>query len=203
MILKKKAEFWILEFLCVIIVLCSICVSSLNMKRYMNYISETPAKTVEETGFLKIIFYRLKPKSVIQKKELRATSISYLTTIPTEEDILEEDRLGDMELLAQLAQAEAGNQGVQGMRYVVSVVLNRVESPRFPDTIEEVIFQPGAFGVITDGAFDRAAWNMSPECFEAVALEMQERSDTDILYFNTEWVNGRDAWRYKEHWFSY
>lgn len=201
--LKKKAEFWIIEFICVIIILCSMFVSSLNMKKYTNYISKTPAKTVEETGFLKIVIYYLKPKSTIQKKELRATAVSYLATTPTEEDILEEDRLGDMELLAQLAQAEAGNQGVQGMRYVVCVVLNRVESPRFPDTIEEVIFQPGAFGVVTDGAFDRAAWHMSPECFEAVELEMQERSDTGILYFNTEWVNGRDAWRYKGHWFSY
>lgn len=126
--------------------------------------------------------------------------VSQTITTPTEEDILEEDRLGDMELLAQ---AEAGNQGVQGMRYVISVVLNRVDSSRFPDTIEEVIFQPGAFGVITDGAFDRAAWNMSPECFEAVALEMGERSDTGILYFNTKWVNGRNPWKYKGHWFSY
>lgn len=75
----------------------------------------------------------------------------------TPDDVSEEIRQGEMELIAQLVQAEAGNQGLSGMRLVVDVVLNRVESDKFPNTVEDVIFQKNAFSVIDDGAFDKAA----------------------------------------------
>lgn len=63
----------------------------------------------------------------------------------------------EMAMLAQLVQAEAGNQDLTGKRLVADVVLNRVESEQFPNTIREVIFQknPVQFGVTVDGAFGR------------------------------------------------
>lgn len=63
----------------------------------------------------------------------------------------------EMRMVAQLVQAEAGNQDLTGKRLVADVVLNRVDSERFPNTVEEVIFQknPVQFGVTVDGAFDR------------------------------------------------
>lgn len=117
--------------------------------------------------------------------------------------IAEENRLGDMELLSQLVQAEAGNQGLEGMRLVARVVLNRVKSKRFPNTIEEVIFEPGQFACITDGNFDRAAWHMSEEAFRAVELEMESNSNPGILYFATSHVNGKNPFRVGGHVFSY
>lgn len=49
-------------------------------------------------------------------------------------------------LLLHIMMHEAGNQGVIGQALVGRVVLNRVESGRFPGSIEEVLFQPGQFG---------------------------------------------------------
>ena len=49
-------------------------------------------------------------------------------------------------LLLHIMVHEAGNQGVIGQALVGRVVLNRVESGRFPDSIEAVLFQPGQFG---------------------------------------------------------
>ena len=40
-------------------------------------------------------------------------------------------------------------------RYVGSVVLNRVTHPEFPDTIEEVVFEPGQYACVRDGNYDR------------------------------------------------
>lgn len=144
--------------------------------------------------------------AIVTSRDAPATKVVGLwngTNLATQEQIEEENRLGDMELLAQIAQAEAGNQGIDGMRYVISVVLNRVRSPRFPNTIEGVIFQKWAFGPITDGNWDKAAWHMSPEAFEAVRLEMEEgQIDTNVLFFNTTWVNGRNPFRVGSHWFS-
>ena len=102
----------------------------------------------------------------------------------TDEQIEEEILLGEMELLSQLVEAEAGNQSFEGKCLVVDVVLNRVESPDFPNTISEVIFQDGQFSVIKNGAFDDAAWHMQDSDYAAVAVEMEMHSNKDVLYFN-------------------
>ena len=70
-------------------------------------------------------------------------------------------------MLAQLVQAEAGNQPLTGMRFVVDVVLNRVDDERFPNTIEGVIYQKGQFSVIRNGQFDKAANYISASCISA------------------------------------
>ena len=43
-----------------------------------------------------------------------------------------------------------------GQQLVVNVVVNRVNSPDFPDTIRDVVFQPGQFTPVMNGAFERA-----------------------------------------------
>lgn len=109
----------------------------------------------------------------------------------TEEQIAEEILLGNMELAAQLVEAEAGNQSFDGKCAIVDVLLNRLESPDFPDTMEEVIFQEGQFSVTTNGAFDKAAWNMQESDYKAVAYEYEMHSNKTWLYFNnTENVSG-------------
>lgn len=132
--------------------------------------------------------------------ESRASELQSL-----DEQIAEEEFLGDIELLAQLCYAEAGNQGVYGMQLVADVVLNRVADPEFPDTIEEVIFQDNQFSVIKSGSFEKAGWLMTEDAFKAAELEMTgERIDSKILYFNcTENTSGKNPWKYKGHWFSY
>lgn len=123
----------------------------------------------------------------------------------TEQKKLEEEKFyDDMALLAQLAEAEAGNQDEYGMRLVCDVVLNRVKSPEFPDTIEEVIYQPGQFSCIYDENFERAGWNISETAFRAAELEMTgERLDEGIIFFATRRVNGKNHWKHMDHWFSY
>jgi len=53
----------------------------------------------------------------------------------------------DLFLLAKLIQSEAGSTriGLEWRMCVGEVVLNRVASPEFPDSIEEVVFQPGQY----------------------------------------------------------
>ena len=49
------------------------------------------------------------------------------------------------ELLERVVWAEAGNQGVKGRNAVRGVILNRIASNRFPNTLEEVLTQSGQF----------------------------------------------------------
>lgn len=125
-------------------------------------------------------------------------------TEDTEEQIQEEIRLGDMELIAQLVEAEAGNQDLKGKCLVVDVILNRVESPDFPNTVEEVIFQPGQFSVVTNGAFDKAAYNMQESDYAAVAMEYELHQNKDVMYFNNcKAVSGSGKpFKVGGHWFN-
>lgn len=110
----------------------------------------------------------------------------------------------DIKLLAQLIQAEAGNQDMNGKRLVADVVLNRLKSERFPNTIKEVIYQDGQFGVISDGSFEKAKDNISDESFRAAKMEIKDVRDGRVLYFNTEKIEGVKNWyQHGDHWFGW
>jgi N-acetylmuramoyl-L-alanine amidase len=103
--------------------------------------------------------------------------------------------------LMQIASAEALNQGEDGMLMVMSVVLNRVNSPDFPNSIHAVIHQSHQFYVK-----GMQSAEITPEVHTALAkLEMGniypeliafERSNNTALdmYFSK-------AYEYKEHTF--
>lgn len=87
-----------------------------------------------------------------------------------------------LETLAICVEAEAGNQDLYGKRLVVDVILNRVDSERFPDNIEDVISQKYQFTTYWDGSMGRVD-EPSPETYEAVRLELESRTDDSILFF--------------------
>lgn len=59
-----------------------------------------------------------------------------------------------VELLARLINGEARGEPYQGQVAVGAVILNRVKSTNFPNTIPGVIYQKGQFSCVTDGQFD-------------------------------------------------
>jgi N-acetylmuramoyl-L-alanine amidase len=121
----------------------------------------------------------------------------------TAEQITEEDHQADLQLLACLVEAEAGNQDLTGKRLVVDVVLNRVADSRFPNTIAEVIFQPGQFGPVSNGALARAYYTVSDESFQAVTMELTEQIDYSLLYFTAGGYGcGEPAYQYGDHYFG-
>ena len=60
----------------------------------------------------------------------------------------------DKELLAALIFCEAGNQPYEGQVAVGAVVMNRIRSSSYPDTITDVIYQPGQFTPAMTGWLD-------------------------------------------------
>lgn len=61
----------------------------------------------------------------------------------------------DLEELYMVCQAEAGGSDADAIGHVASVVLNRVKSSKFPNSIHGVITQPGQFSCYADGNFDK------------------------------------------------
>lgn len=91
----------------------------------------------------------------------------------------------DSEMLLKIAMAEAEGESVEGKALVMMVVLNRVWSESFPDTVQEVIFQPRQFSVMVDGG---RYWTTEPDagCYEALELVMQGWDESEgALYFES------------------
>lgn len=123
----------------------------------------------------------------------------------TPEEYAEEDYWNSVELLAICVEAEAGNQGLEGKRLVADVILNRVDddSGEWPDTIPEVIGQLNQFASYWDGGMERVV-EPSEETFEAVRMELEERSYPGIYYFREgTWSEYGTPWRQvRDHYFS-
>lgn len=60
-------------------------------------------------------------------------------------------RTSDLQLIARAINGEARGESYEGQVAVGAVILNRVKSPNFPNTIAGVIYEPGAFTAVSDG----------------------------------------------------
>ena len=121
------------------------------------------------------------------------------------EDVAVGYSASDLDLLAALVWAEAGDQPIpEGLCYVCDVVLNRVDSLAWPNTIAEVIYQPGQFSVVNNGALDRAYLNCPQVCYDAVLSQLESRYDYGIQYFSMNYLaNGQLAFVHGTHYYGY
>ena len=60
----------------------------------------------------------------------------------------------DLQLMARAINGEARGEPYEGQVAVGAVILNRVKSPKFPNTIAGVIYQNSQFSCVKDGQFD-------------------------------------------------
>jgi len=93
-------------------------------------------------------------------------------------------------LLAQIVYSEANGEPFEGMVAVANVVLNRVESSKFPGTIKDVIYQEGQFQPVSNGKINNAP---SEEAIEAANEAMNKRDTQGALFFYNP-VIATDNW---------
>lgn len=94
----------------------------------------------------------------------------------------------DKELLASLIFCEAGNQPYEGQVAVGAVVMNRVKSSTYPDTISDVIYQSGQFTPAMTGWLDsvRASSGYTESAMQAAEDALAGSNPVgDCLYFST------------------
>lgn len=101
----------------------------------------------------------------------------------------------EYDLLARAVYSEARGEPFQGQVAIAAVILNRVEHENFPDTINDVIFQPSAFTAVQDGQFwltpDSTAYAAAEE-----ALAGDDPSGGAVFYYNPAtasnwWIRSR------------
>lgn len=94
------------------------------------------------------------------------------------------------EILLRIVEAEAGDQDIRGRRLVANVILNRVRSKEFPNTVREVVFAGRQFSPVSNGSYYRV--KVSEKTRKAVDQALMGVDDSQgALYFM--WREGADA----------
>lgn len=93
----------------------------------------------------------------------------------------------DLDLLAAIIQCEAGGESRTGKVAVGAVIMNRVNSGSFPNSISEVVYQGGQFSPVSNGALSSVqASGARSDCYEAAQAALAgENPVGGCLYFNS------------------
>lgn len=107
----------------------------------------------------------------------------------SEEDVLVLYSAEEIDLFVRVVNAEAYGEPFEGKVAVAAVILNRVRSNRFPNSITEVLLAPNQFTVVKNGQVNR---NLHPDSRSAVIRALNGEDPTGgALYFNaTRYTNG-------------
>lgn len=130
------------------------------------------------------------------RRILMTIVITFLITSPVYASPISSE---DATLIVKTVWLEAGNQDMEGKRLVAAVILNRVESEVFPDTVEGVLSAPGQFATY------RALGKSKPTIEDAIAVQMEigQRSNTEVMYFRTgRYGTGTPLMKVGDHYFS-
>jgi N-acetylmuramoyl-L-alanine amidase len=97
----------------------------------------------------------------------------------------------DLNLMAHVVYGEARGESLEGQVAIAAVILNRLHSSKFPNTVPSIIYSPGAFTAVSDG---QANLTPNDEAKRAVVMAVDGWDPTHgaLFYFNPAKTN--DAW---------
>ena len=157
------------------IILMAVVITALVIVLYISY-------NAESIGIYDSVYAAIKDQSSTStKKNTDQSSIS---------------NSGDMvDLLARLINGEARGEPYKGQVAVGAVVMNRVKSSEFPDTISGVIYQKGQFSCVTDGQFNKAI-DEDSTVYKAAqeALNGADPTNGCIFFYNPK--TSKSKWLY-------
>lgn len=98
----------------------------------------------------------------------------------------------DVAMLAALIECEAGGESYTGMVAVGAVVVNRVNSGSFPNSVSGVIYQGGQFTPVATGTFQSVlSRGARSDCYAAAQAALSGESPVGgCLYFNSGYGSG-------------
>ena len=105
----------------------------------------------------------------------------------------------DYQVRLRIVQAEAGVCDEKGKILVANVVLNRVKSQEFPDSVRSVVYEPSQFSPVSDGSINSV--KVTEETKECVnrALEGEDYSDGALYFMNRRGSRSRAVSWFDSH----
>lgn len=157
-----------------------------KISSYQNEIQTTEAEMLE---YEKQLEEQKNSIAALQKELEEERRLSQLAAQSAWRDISEISFAdGDRYLLANLIYCEAGNQPYEGQVAVGAVVMNRVMSSVFPDTVVGVIYQNKQFSPVASGrlALALAEGHATEACYRAADAAMSGQTTVgNCLFFRT------------------
>ena len=100
----------------------------------------------------------------------------------------------DYQVLLRIVQAEAGICDEKGKILVANVIINRVLSDEFPDSVKAVVYEPSQFQPVSNGAINSA--RVTAETIECVnrALEGEDYSNGALYFMNRKGSGSAASW---------
>ncbi len=99
----------------------------------------------------------------------------------------------ELNIMAKVIYSEARGEPYKGQVAVGAVVMNRIQSNKFPDNIRDVVFQSGAFSAVTDGQY-----NLTPDktAYMAAldAVRGWDPTYNSLYYFNPATATSSWIW---------
>ena len=95
----------------------------------------------------------------------------------------------DFELLARVIEAEAGGESDYHKLCVGTVVMNRVDSEKYPNSIEGVIYQPGQYQCVTNSHINKEPSESSYEVAKSI-LDGRRMFRSSVVY-QAEFIQGK------------
>lgn len=135
-----------------------------------------------------------KEYTYLDSDEMLGESMTVENTQEIKPDIGYSDE--EMDILAHIINAEAKGESFEGKVAVGNIILNRVKSSEFPDTIRDVVYQPRQFQPVYNGAINEEP---SEEAIKAAYACLNTNVVGDALYFynpNTatdSWIRTRSV----------
>ncbi|MBP3950565.1 spore cortex-lytic enzyme [Bacillus suaedae] len=99
----------------------------------------------------------------------------------------------DIQLMAQAVYGEARGESYVGQVAIAAVIINRINSPIFPNTVSGVIFEPRAFTAVADGQIYMTP-NETARRAVLDALNGQDPTGNAIYYFNPDTATSAWIW---------
>ena len=142
-------------------------------------------KKIIKTIGLCIIFVITVVFLIVLGSGIGTENISYATSSGT----------SDVQLMARAINGEARGEPYEGQVAVGAVILNRVKSSQFPNTIAGVIYLPGAFTAVSDGQIN-APIDEGSTVYKAAQDAMNGWDPTGgcIYYFNPSTATNKWIW---------
>ena len=104
-------------------------------------------------------------------------------------------RNNESELLARIVHAESKGEPYLGQVAVAAVILNRIDSPDFPNTLAGVIYQPGAFEPVSNGTINQSVPNdASARKAAREALNGYDPTGGCLYFFNPNTATSKWIW---------
>lgn len=124
-------------------------ISNASIKHYDFSISNSKVASVSASGIV---------------KGLKKGSATITLTSKTDKSVFARVRIkvknryskSDLRLMASIIYSEAGNESYAGQKAVGIVIMNRIKSKDFPNTLKGVLYQSGQFSPTRNGSLNRS-----------------------------------------------